>query len=1092
MKTHTRCIGVFLLCFLFPAVASTQVYNYVITPDYVREARGVSLTYDEASNRTLFTGVFEDSLHWRGTSFGENREGLYVGSFDNATNAQILFSIRLPAIVSAYVSSHFLEVDDQSNIYLAGVLSNTLTNFPLPVEWGDSTIMFGPNTPHPGSNGIPFITKLAPDGRHLWTKFGEEGYFRGFAVDHAGNFIFLSYNNTASSYGHAVDTTQQFISHYLVKLDPLGNYLWGRSVRGDFIDPFGLVNLSLTTDHSNNILVGLRSKPENSSLILEGSSYDSLLLPAVQHGTTGILMKFQADGELDQVRYAHSDDGANSVSIQTDEDNNVFWLGGFRGTNFSLSGFNPSAPVSGYSSFVAKYDSLGALEWVDYADFSNFGNSISPYDLHYIKGNLYLEGVHIGNPILGAYRFPDRLLGGPTNFIAKYLPNRNIAWVHQEQLYTGDGTFGNSVPFFPRTILANGEFLTTGYIKQASSFDNIVVTPLFRRNYPVITSFQDTTFNQGFTEPGLVEGVIFIDSNQDCSRDSMEQGLANWLVRADPGPLHAMTDTNGYYALPLDSGQYTLTALPPPSFLFSTTSCANPLPLTVPGPGQQISDADVGVYIDTCFQMSLHVSSSRRRLCFPSNTTVTYCNTGLHAAPPVPLYVNLPEHLSFISASESFTWDADSNLVFQTEVLDPGECRTILLRGRVDCGVELLGLSQCARAWMEVPEPCEVNNPSWSLASLEIEKECQNGDTILFVIENTGQGDMADSTEYRLFRDTVLVKQENILLRQNEQFQLVIPSNGLAYRLEVDQVANHPGNPIISDWIGDCFSTNTATFAANIAPFFPDPEPRSAVVEDIDCLPITGSYDPNDKQVKPLGVTDQNFVKPGRKLDYKIRFQNTGTDTAFTVVLIDTLSEHLNPATFQALGSSHPYSVRMESSGQTRLIITYNDILLPDSTTDLAGSQGFFSFSIDPYSNLPDSTEVRNFADIYFDYNPPVRTNTVRTTYYDFMYTNLSEGDSIQTMYTNTTSVFPLSDLGKLTVFPNPNRGTFQLAFEEWPTGNYSVVLYDKLGAEMYRSEARILHSSQTVEVDVRQPIAAGVYFLRIGEGITRKVLVVD
>jgi hypothetical protein len=62
---------------------------------------------------------------------------------------------------------------------------------------------------------------------------------------------------------------------------------------------------------------------------------------------------------------------------------------------------------------------------------------------------------------------------------------------------------------------------------------------------------------------------------------------------------------------------------------------------------------------------------------------------------------------------------------------------------------------------------------------------------------------------------------------------------------------------------------------------------------------------------------------------------------------------------------------------------TFNPINLPDSTTDLLGSNGYIRFSIKPKENLPEKTKIENFADIYFDYNPPVRTNTTMNTLYD-------------------------------------------------------------------------------------------------------------
>ncbi len=51
---------------------------------------------------------------------------------------------------------------------------------------------------------------------------------------------------------------------------------------------------------------------------------------------------------------------------------------------------------------------------------------------------------------------------------------------------------------------------------------------------------------------------------------------------------------------------------------------------------------------------------------------------------------------------------------------------------------------------------------------------------------------------------------------------------------------------------------------------------------------ITGSWDPNSKEVYPRGDICPDFIINSANLEYVINFQNTGTDTAFTVILIGT------------------------------------------------------------------------------------------------------------------------------------------------------------------------------------------------------------
>ncbi|MBL7953286.1 MAG: hypothetical protein JNM62_16385 [Flavobacteriales bacterium] len=139
-------------------------------------------------------------------------------------------------------------------------------------------------------------------------------------------------------------------------------------------------------------------------------------------------------------------------------------------------------------------------------------------------------------------------------------------------------------------------------------------------------------------------------------------------------------------------------------------------------------------------------------------------------------------------------------------------------------------------------------------------------------------------------------------------------------------------------------------------------------------LTITGSYDPNDKQARTstrLSGTDY-LLGQDEWIDYMIRFQNTGTDTAFTVVVTDTLSEHLDLRTLDILGSSHEMTPEIRNGSV--LVFTFHSILLPDSNVNEASSHGYIFFRIRPFEQP--GVMITNAADIYFDFNEPVRTNS--------------------------------------------------------------------------------------------------------------------
>ncbi|MFN5795459.1 MAG: T9SS type A sorting domain-containing protein [Bacteroidota bacterium] len=143
------------------------------------------------------------------------------------------------------------------------------------------------------------------------------------------------------------------------------------------------------------------------------------------------------------------------------------------------------------------------------------------------------------------------------------------------------------------------------------------------------------------------------------------------------------------------------------------------------------------------------------------------------------------------------------------------------------------------------------------------------------------------------------------------------------------------------------------------------------------CYNVVNSYDPNMKEVYPVDVL------PGYDdwFTYTIHFQNTGNAPAFNIRLRDTLDTQLDLNTFEVLGYSHPATVGL--SGNI-LTVRFNNIMLPDSTSDYEGSMGYFQYRIKPNGVLLSGSQISNTAYIYFDYNSPIITNTTENNFFCF------------------------------------------------------------------------------------------------------------
>jgi len=139
---------------------------------------------------------------------------------------------------------------------------------------------------------------------------------------------------------------------------------------------------------------------------------------------------------------------------------------------------------------------------------------------------------------------------------------------------------------------------------------------------------------------------------------------------------------------------------------------------------------------------------------------------------------------------------------------------------------------------------------------------------------------------------------------------------------------------------------------------------------------VFGSYDPNDKQATPELTPTQ--LLNGDKVEYTIRFQNTGNDTAFNVVISDTLSNLVKSGYLQVIGSSHQSNITYKIVNNI-FYFEFLNINLPDSATNHFGSMGWVTFKVKPLQTLALGAEIDNKANIYFDYNKHITTNIAKT-----------------------------------------------------------------------------------------------------------------
>ncbi len=214
---------------------------------------------------------------------------------------------------------------------------------------------------------------------------------------------------------------------------------------------------------------------------------------------------------------------------------------------------------------------------------------------------------------------------------------------------------------------------------------------------------------------------------------------------------------------------------------------------------------------------------------------------------------------------------------------------------------------------------------------------------------------------------------------------------------------------------------------------------------------VIGSYDPND--IRVLEGDEVLIDDINKYLHYIIRFQNTGTASAINVRVEHVLDDKLDWTTMQLQSMSH--SGRVEIINGSEVSFIFDNINLPDSTNDEPNSHGFIAFKVKPEASVVVGDVINGVADIYFDFNPPIITNTV-----------------------STEIVAPLSvaedTLQNFSLYPNPVENEMMVTSKTTIDG---ITIYDINGRLL--TTATYVHPKTAVQLDVKS-LSEGLYFLEV------------
>ncbi len=598
-------------------------------------------------------------------------------------------------------------------------------------------------------------------------------------------------------------------------------------------------------------------------------------------------------------------------------------------------------------------------------------------------------------------------------------------------------------------------------------------------NAPLLNPY---SFDSDCLDAVDIIGQAYYDMDQDCIKDPDEALMPNVMIYINDFERVIFTDENGNYTLRVDTGNHELYHLPPINLWEAACPDSIDYIISANSYEDKFLERDFGLKpTEICTLMAVNIGTSFLRRCFQNTYTVECCNMGSTFIENANVEVDFPDNIIPLESSEAYEDLGNGLLNFNLLNFEIGECQTFTIVDSVSCEAEL-NSGACVTAKIFPTNSCSETTINWDQSDVVVFGECilgSEGDSIKFTLENQGQN-MSQASQFRLYEDDVLIAIEGIELLEDEIKEFTIPDNGATYKGVAIQTPANPFYEFTQAVVEECAATlGSATTLA---------EGDNLLGYESDCQLIIGSFDPNDKLANPTGQTADHLIPAGEEILYKIRFQNTGNDTALNVFVVDTINtDYFDLSTFQLGVSSHDFTFEWVEGHIP--VWTFPNIYLVDSTTNEAESHGFFQFKIRTKADLANGTNIMNEAGIYFDFNEVVMTPPV---YHTIGYID-TDGDGVSDIEDNCTEPNPyqvdynLNTIGDLcdedlTNIPNIKK---HLKVFPNPMDDQLFIQLEKLQKiEIQDINGQILISQEYNHIDQvnlkTNALANGIYFIHL------------
>lgn len=827
---------------------------------------------------------------------------------------------------------------------------------------------------------------------------------------------------------------------WLIKLDKNGNKLWDKVYLVRFFGSAGLLKLE------SSLLVGgpswLKKIDLDGNVIWDSVYYN--------HGNNGGVKIIKEKNYIylcaDLIISANPISG-NPINIdysitKIDTNGIIVWSKTFGGSlkdNFKSAFLlqDQSIILVGDSEsnrgLDKTEDNKGISETVDYwvIKIDSNGNKLWDRTIGGSHMDMVKSVIEVDNKIyLYGLSYSNKSGDKSTNNINKISPN---AITGEDLWLVCLDYFGNKI--FDRTIggaidagqiyYINNHFVMTA-VAGGSNKDNYRTVATYGLDDLWVFRYEDSLIsNSPFKS---VSGKVFADLGKNCQFDSSDLNLNNKLIYNHIDGNYSITNSGHYTIYLQNSDTAKLELINQNDSMFNLDCLSNQIQTVVLKDPVKTARLDFPVQLKKrghCLDIT-SFSNSLLRAGRWGYYKLDYVNNGFDTAYNTKLEILIDTSL-IDSIYSPHTYNLVGNkLIFPLGNLRGFEAKSInysiKLKGRF-----LLGTSICHKAFIS-PNCSLYSVVNYDSTKITAKTKCISKNKIELELKNESNYNQKIASDIYIYKDDSLSNLSTFKLNANE-------TKVLTYHLDSNTVFtsklvlnnNDPVQPIIVLHDDKCALSKDFKPNNSVLNFHRQHDSREY---EENCAIVRGSYDPNIKSVQPAGITSENYTSTGTELSYRIDFQNTGNDSAFRIVITDSLSESLNIATFIPGTSSHPYSVEFE---KRKVKFIFDPIALVDSVTNEPGSHGYVTFKIKHNSNIKPKTKIENGASIYFDFNPPIITNKVFNTIYDVL------------LIVRSASGVDKTEKLPIKVYPNPVTNTLNIGLSE-PVTQLSIEVLDIQG----------------------------------------------